>query len=58
MSGDASLRSILAQTDSSAQNIQRSAGAMMRLYDRSATTAVNEWRNSLQSCRTSQLLPL
>ena len=58
MSGDASLRSILSQTDASAQNIQRSAASMMRLYDRSATVAVNEWRNTLQSCRPSQLLPL
>jgi len=58
MSGDASLRSILSQTDASAQNIQRSAASMMRLYDRSATVAVNEWRNTLQSCNPSQLLPL
>eukprot|EP00555_Chaetoceros_dichaeta_P004164 CAMPEP_0198257024 /NCGR_PEP_ID=MMETSP1447-20131203/6798_1 /TAXON_ID=420782 /ORGANISM="Chaetoceros dichaeta, Strain CCMP1751" /LENGTH=474 /DNA_ID=CAMNT_0043943817 /DNA_START=1 /DNA_END=1422 /DNA_ORIENTATION=+ len=31
---------------------------MMRLYDKSSLLAVSEWRNTLQSCQTSQLLPL
>ena len=56
--GDAtSLRSKLTATDLSAPAIQSSASAMMKFYD-SPTTAVTEWRNVLQSCQTSQLLPL
>ena len=39
-------------------SITASAAAMMRLYDSSPPTAVNEWRNALQVCREDQLLPL
>ena len=31
---------------------------MMKHYDRSASVAVNEWRNSLATCEPAQLLPL
>jgi hypothetical protein len=39
-------------------SITAGASAMLKLYDRSAETAVTEWRNALQSCTISQLLPL
>lgn len=44
--------------DMSQQAITAGAAAMMRHYDKSADTAVTEWRNALQSCREDQLLPL
>jgi len=57
--GDASsLRQALSQTSNEANTIQSSASFMMRLYDKSSLLAVSEWRNTLQSCQTSQLLPL
>lgn len=57
--GDASsLRQALSQTNNDANTIQSSASFMMRLYDKSSLLAVSEWRNTLQSCQTSQLLPL
>eukprot|EP00557_Chaetoceros_sp_GSL56_P012453 CAMPEP_0176483738 /NCGR_PEP_ID=MMETSP0200_2-20121128/4080_1 /TAXON_ID=947934 /ORGANISM="Chaetoceros sp., Strain GSL56" /LENGTH=478 /DNA_ID=CAMNT_0017880163 /DNA_START=112 /DNA_END=1548 /DNA_ORIENTATION=+ len=56
--GDArALRAKLAATDITAPTIQSSASAMMRFYE-SPVIAVTEWRNVLQSCQTSQLLPL
>ena len=57
MSQDA-LRVALARVDGSAPGIQNAASAMMKHYDRSASVAVNEWRNCLATCSTSQLLPL
>lgn len=53
-----SLHSALSRIDMSAPAIQQAAGAMMKHYDRSAGTAVTEWRNSLQIARDDQLLPL
>eukprot|EP00957_Ditylum_brightwellii_P009052 683927-Ditylum_brightwellii.AAC.1 len=58
MGDAASLRSTLLSTNNTAQSIQNSASTMMRLYDRSASLAVSEWRNSLQTCSTQNLLPL
>lgn len=56
--GDArALRAKLSATDITAPTIQSSASAMMRFYE-SPAIAVTEWRNVLQSCQTSQLLPL
>lgn len=51
------LRSTLSATDGTAPSIQASASAMMRMYD-SPSLAVAEWRNVLQTCTDSQLLPL
>ena len=53
-----SLRDVLAQIDMTHPLITAGAAAMMKHYDRSADTAVMEWRNALQSCRKDQLLPL
>jgi CID domain len=53
-----SLHEILAQIDMTHPRITAGAAAMMKHYDRSAETAVTEWRNALQSCREEQLLPL
>lgn len=53
-----SLREVLGQIDMSHPRITAGAAAMMKHYDRSADTAVMEWRNALQSCREDQLLPL
>lgn len=53
-----SLNEVLAQIDMSHPRITAGAAAMMKHYDRSADTAVMEWRNALQSCREDQLLPL
>lgn len=56
--GDArALRAKLSATDLTAPTIQSSASAMMRFYE-SPAIAVTEWRNVLQSCQISQLLPL
>lgn len=56
--GDArSLRATLTVTDLTPSRIQASASSMIRLYD-SPALAVSEWRNVLQSCQKSQLLPL
>ena len=52
------LRNLLARADLSAPSIQGAAAQMMKMYDRSSTLAVNEWRNQLQSCSTSQYIPL
>lgn len=44
-----SLRTLLRKVDDgTAQSIQQAAAAMMKHYDKSATLAVNEWRNALQ----------
>ncbi len=51
------LHSTLTATDITAPRIQASASSMMRLYENPAL-AVSEWRNVLQSCQHSQLLPL
>jgi len=51
------LRKKLSNTDLSAPTIQASAAALMSFYDAPAI-AVSEWRNVLQSCRSSQYLPL
>lgn len=53
-----SLRAVLNKTDPTPQTVQASSRAIMRFYDRSPTNAVNEWRNSIQTCSASQLLPL
>lgn len=53
-----SLRAILGKTDPMPQSVQASSRAIMRYYDHSPTNAVNEWRNSIQTCSASQLLPL
>lgn len=53
-----SLRSTLSATDCSAESIQSSASSMLRMYDKSPSLAVAEWRNVLQTCSDSQLLPL
>ena len=53
-----SLHTVLMQTDGSHPSITQGASMMMRHYDRSAGTAVTEWRNALQSCQPHQLLPL
>ncbi len=53
-----SLRSILGNVDGTAPSIQNAAGTMMKFYDRGASVAVNEWRNTLQTCVDNQLLPL
>mmetsp|Transcript_27925 Transcript_27925/g.41225 ORF Transcript_27925/g.41225 Transcript_27925/m.41225 type:complete len:454 (+) Transcript_27925:414-1775(+) len=53
-----SLHSALSRIDMSAPAIQEGAGTMMKHYDRSAGTAVTEWRNALQIARDDQLLPL
>lgn len=45
-------------TDVTPVTIQASSRAMMRHYDHTPTIAVNEWRNSIQTCDLSQLLPL
>ena len=59
MAADAStLRSLLSRVDGTAPSIHNAAGAMMKHYDRSASVAVQEWRNSLQAGNKSQLLPL
>lgn len=58
MADAASLRQLLRTIDGSAPAIESSAGSMMRHYDRSATVAVTEWRNALQTARPDQLLPL
>ena len=52
-----SLRAKLSSTDLTAPAIQASAAAMMSFYD-APEMAVSEWRNVLQSCQTSQMLPL
>lgn len=52
------LRKSLSRADLSSPSIQGAAAAMMKMYDRSSTLAVNEWRNQLQSCSTTQYLPL
>eukprot|EP00559_Dactyliosolen_fragilissimus_P006920 CAMPEP_0184869950 /NCGR_PEP_ID=MMETSP0580-20130426/35935_1 /TAXON_ID=1118495 /ORGANISM="Dactyliosolen fragilissimus" /LENGTH=529 /DNA_ID=CAMNT_0027371789 /DNA_START=14 /DNA_END=1603 /DNA_ORIENTATION=+ len=52
------LRTTLSRTENSAQGIQSSAACMMKQYDKSPALAVSEWRNALQSCRSTQLLPL
>lgn len=52
------LRSTLSNTDASAPSIQSSASSMMRMYDKSPSLAVAEWRNVLQTCNDSQMLPL
>jgi len=54
----ATLRSTLASLDMAHPSITAGASAMLKHYDRSAETAVTEWRNALQSCTTQQLLPL
>lgn len=54
----AGLRAQLLSTDNTMPGIQSSAGSMMSFYDRSATAAVSEWRNALQTCDASQLMPL
>lgn len=53
-----SLRAVLSKTDHTPVTVQASSRAIMRHYDHSPTNAVNEWRNSIQTCATSQLLPL
>jgi CID domain len=53
-----SLRSLLKDTDLSAPSIQGAAKAMLRQYDKSALTAVTEWRNALHQARPDQILPL
>ena len=55
--GDSSLRAKLAATDLTPPEIQASASGMIKMYN-NPSLAVSEWRNVLQSCRTSQLLPL
>ncbi len=55
---DFSLRSTLSATDGTAPSIQSSASSMMKMYDKSPSLAVAEWRNVLQTCSDSQLLPL
>mmetsp|Transcript_18901 Transcript_18901/g.28732 ORF Transcript_18901/g.28732 Transcript_18901/m.28732 type:complete len:472 (+) Transcript_18901:157-1572(+) len=55
--GDSSLRAKLAATDLTPPAIQASASGMLKMYN-NPSLAVSEWRNVLQSCRTSQLLPL
>mmetsp|Transcript_3283 Transcript_3283/g.4782 ORF Transcript_3283/g.4782 Transcript_3283/m.4782 type:complete len:475 (+) Transcript_3283:77-1501(+) len=52
------LRSTLSATDGTAPSIQASASSMMRMYDKSPSLAVAEWRNVLQTCSDFQLLPL
>ena len=52
------LRTTLSNTDGTAPSIQSSAAAMMSMYDKSPSLAVSEWRNVLQTCTDSQLLPL
>jgi hypothetical protein len=54
----ATLRSTLASIDMTHPSITAGASAMLKHYDRSAETAVTEWRNALQSCTIPQLLPL
>ena len=51
------LSSTLSSTDGTAPSIQSSASAMLKMYNASKL-AVAEWRNVLQTCSTSQLLPL
>lgn len=58
MNDKPTLSNILSKTDNSSNSIHSSAASMMRLYDKSPALAVSEWRNALQSCRNSQLLPL
>ena len=53
-----SLRAILSKTDVTPVTIQASSRAIMKQYDKSPTNAVNEWRNSIQTCQTDQLLPM
>ena len=54
------LRLWLRRVDGTAPAIQGAAAQLMKHYDRSATTAVNEWRNAVMSAsqRNDQLLPL
>jgi CID domain len=52
------LRDRLRRVDGSAPAIQGAANAMMKHYDRSALTAVTEWRNALQTASQDQILPL
>ncbi|GKY99962.1 hypothetical protein MPSEU_000949800 [Mayamaea pseudoterrestris] len=55
---ESSLRNLLARVDGTAPSITAAAASMMKHYDRSAGVAVNEWRNSLQTARPDNLLPL
>jgi len=52
------LRHRLRRVDMTPPAIQGAAAAMMKHYDRSAVTAVNEWRNALQTAKDDQILPL
>mmetsp|Transcript_15032 Transcript_15032/g.17485 ORF Transcript_15032/g.17485 Transcript_15032/m.17485 type:complete len:490 (+) Transcript_15032:107-1576(+) len=52
------LRNTLSSTVGTTPAIEASAKSMMRMYDESPSLAVTEWRNVLQSCQNSQLLPL
>jgi len=47
------LRTILSNTISTPQSIQKSASALMKYYDTTVTLAVTEWRNSLQTAKDS-----
>jgi len=58
MADAANIRSVLSQTDGSAEAIQQAARAMMKQYDRSTIIAVTEWRNVLHQARSDQYLPL
>ena len=53
-----SLQQTLLEIDMTHPRITAGASAMMKHYDRTAETAVMEWRNALQACRVEQLLPL
>ena len=53
------LRLSLRRVDGSAPAIQGAAAQLLKHYDRSSATAVNEWRNAVMSASHSdQLLPL
>lgn len=60
MADATALRTTLLQTDNNLPSIQSASRLMMRFYDApsGADLAVSEWRSILQTCSTSQLLPL
>ena len=60
MADATALRQTLVQTENNLPSIQSASRLMMRFYDTpsGADLAVSEWRSVLQTCSTSQLLPL
>ena len=60
MADATALRQTLLQTENNLPSIQSASRLMMRFYDTpsGADLAVSEWRSVLQSCSTSQMLPL